>query len=471
MINNWKEIVLSQLSLLKKSGLYDECETIRISALGEPIKELESILSSFLKCNIDFYDTNPLLFEFPALDLMHDDSNELKSFYGLYIHTKGVSFPNHSGGKYWRDYMNHYNITLYKEAIKQLNKGNDMCGVKLLQPKDNVANKLHYSGNFFWFKSSYIKTLKKETNREDRFNAEFWACSGSPKAVSLCQLFVDYNTKGVFEIMKRTNGKNIVHTLSYNLPSEVEKATNLIYTLNDPKDFKHYIIDLGFPLSDGNTLPDNVDEAKRINSDKLKSIAKKYGSEYVQMNNIGVSQNWEQVYRYMKMQPKDVLIGADPDEHPLDKDWISAMGEVLRVDKIGLASLMMTDHVPIVAKMGKKEFEVNGVRYLRLNNFLNWALIGMTGEWLDKMGGVPYPKGAKCYGWIEHEMIPLFEKHGYKWVILPDYRVKHTDYELGEPGASKILREWKNTIVFRLKELGYQPTLEEYIEMRKTGKI
>jgi hypothetical protein len=95
----------------------------------------------------------------------------------------------------------------------------------------------------------------------------------------------------------------------------------------------------------------------------------------------------------------------------------------------------------------------------------------MSGEWLDKMGGVPYPKNAERYGWIEHEMLPLFAKHGYKWVILPDYKVRHTDYELGDAGTSKILREWKNYIIFRLKERGYQISLEQFINEKIQGKI
>ena len=60
---------------------------------------------------------------------------------------------------------------------------------------------LHYSGNFFWFYSGYVKTLPEIVTLDikDRNNAEFWICSGkNPEAATLCQKFVDYNTKGKF---------------------------------------------------------------------------------------------------------------------------------------------------------------------------------------------------------------------------------------------------------------------------------
>ena len=41
LINNWKEIVTEQLTLMKRSGLYDAVDQIKIGALGGDVRELE----------------------------------------------------------------------------------------------------------------------------------------------------------------------------------------------------------------------------------------------------------------------------------------------------------------------------------------------------------------------------------------------------------------------------------------------
>lgn len=475
LINNWKEIVTEQLTLMKRSGLYNAVDQVKIGALGGSGEELEDYIKDYKKCSIAYCSTDIKEYEFATLDLLYKDSVKEKPFYGVYFHVKGVSFPKITGGKYWRDYMNEYNLNQWKEAVKKLRKGYDLCGVKLITPQDKHHFPLHYSGNFFWFKSTYIKKLKPAKNRQDRFKAEFWSCTGNPKTATLCQMFADYSAKGTFEILKKTNGKNYVHTLSYNLPSETEKATNLLYSLNNANDFKHYIIDLSFPLAEGNVLPTNIQKAQNHNSEKLKDICRRYGSTYVKMPNIGVSQNWEQVWKHLNMKPKDVLMGADPDERPKQSDWVYAMGEVNRIDRIGLVSLMVEAHVPLVAKLNKKEFKHNMIKYITVPDAINWGLIGMTGEWMSRIGHIPYPKNAEKYGWIEFEMHPMFRQFGYKWVILPEYVVGHTDYELGSAGSSRILREWKNTIVHKLqivtREYGHQISLEEYIQLRIDKKL
>jgi hypothetical protein len=475
LINNWREIVTEQLTLMKRSGLYAIVDQVKIGALGKDVKELEQHIKSYLKCVIAYSSEDVKEYEFATLDILHADSKIEKPFFGVYFHVKGVSFPKISGGKYWRDYMGHYNLTMWKDCVKKLQKGYDLCGVKLLGPLDKGGWNLHYSGNFFWFKSTYIKKLIPETNRKDRFRAEFWACTGKPKAATLCQMFVDYSVQGNFEILKKTYGKNYVHTLSYNLPSETEKACASLYSLNNNSDFKHYVIDLGFPLVDGDELPKNIQKAKDANTEKLKNVCRKFGSTYIKIPNIGVSQNWEQVWKHLQMKPKDVLIGADPDERPMQKDWVYAMGEINRLDRIGLTSLMVEAHVPMLTKMNKREFIHEGIRYFTIETAINWGLIGMTGEWMTAIKTIPYPKNATKYGWIEFEMYPMFKQKGFKWVILPDFVVSHTDWELNSQGSSRILRQWKNTIVHKLTEVtkayGHQISLEEYIKLRVEGNL
>jgi hypothetical protein len=249
--------------------------------------------------------------------------------------------------------------------------------------------------------------------------------------------------------------RNFVHTLAYNLVTETEKATRLLYDLNDKNDFTHIIVDLGFPLEQGDIIPDDINLAKHRNSIKLKDLASEYGSEYLQMPNIGCSQNWTNIYKALNMDNSDILAGADPDEHPINKNWIRAMGNVLRSsDRIALASLIMDNQVPLMKDFQIKKKIINGEQVYWLAGLINWALIGISGEFLHKIGEIPHPEIAPIYGWIESELYPLIITNYYKWVFLPDYQVHHTDFELGDPGTSSLLREWKNEIVLKVKETG-----------------
>lgn len=456
-INNWEEIVDEQLMLIEESGLYDNLTEIQVSCLGCQIETLLDLIEDYPKARIAYCSETITEYEFPTLNLLYQDSLK-EDFIGLYIHTKGVSFPGNSGGKYWRDYMNYYNITKWRSCVHELENGYDLCGVKLV----TFGDKQHYSGNFFWFRSDYIRKLNPvdTLNKNDRFNAEFWSGTLEGKFACLSDEFVDYNTKGEF-----IKPKNYVHTLSYNLVSETEKATKSLYELNS--DFHHIIVDLGFPLEKGNFIPDNIKKAKNRNSARLKALARKYGSEYVKLRNVGVSQNWTAIYEYLKMNPNDILIGADPDERPQQKNWVSAMAAILRSKKgIGMVSLTMPGQTAIP----QKTINVNSITGINPKNNLSWALIGFRGDFLNKMQGVPVPHWADRYGWIEGAVNQYFGWSGFNMAFLPDYTVIHTDYECGDEGTSRLLREWKNLIVFEIKKYG-QISFDDFLGRKKKGEF
>lgn len=264
---------------------------------------------------------------------------------------------------------------------------------------------------------------------------------------------------------------NYVHSLAFNLTNEVEKATELLYDLNDDLDFKHIIVDLSFPLLVGDEIPNDIKLAKQVNSIELKRIAKEYGSEYINFENIGCSQNWSQVYDYLKIKDDDILCCADPDEHPQSENWVRAIGNVLRADpEYAWVSLTMPEHFPILNKTNTIEKIVGGERVWEIIGNLNWAQGGFSGKFLNDVGGVPNLDSHPIYGGIEAASLYMMEQLGYKWCMLPDYVVEHTDYEKGSKGSSKILREWKNFIIYNIEEYG-QITLEEYLNKCKTGEI
>jgi hypothetical protein len=204
MINDWADILTEQINIMQESGLYDKMNVANVCCLGLTAEKerLEEIILPFGKLRLAGHSENLNEFEFFTLSFLQDVCKRSGEFYGFYIHSKGVSWPGHEGGKYWRDYMNHYVLRKWELDFRFLNIGYDTCGVKLI----NKGWPLHYSGNFFWFNTEYVKRLIPVTmmNLKDRFNAEMWVCSGQPIAATLCQDFVDYDTKGIFKPHEKT---------------------------------------------------------------------------------------------------------------------------------------------------------------------------------------------------------------------------------------------------------------------------
>jgi hypothetical protein len=265
--------------------------------------------------------------------------------------------------------------------------------------------------------------------------------------------------------------KNYVHTLAFNLTSEVEKATELLYSLNDHNDFRHVIVDLGFPLNVGDEIPKNIKLAKQVNTIELKRIANEWGSLYLKLDNVGVSQNWSMVFDYFNMDDSDILCCADPDEHPITENWVRAIGNVIRADpEYAWVSLTMPEHQPIFNPSNTIEKIVGGERIFEIIGNLNWAQGGFSGQFLKDVGGIPNLDMYPIYGGIESASIYMMEQLEYKWCMLPEYIVDHTDYEKGSKGSSKLLREWKNFIIYQVERFG-QLTLEEYLQKRITGEI
>jgi hypothetical protein len=203
MINDYIDVVKEQIVLMRDNSLYNACNKIFVSTLGsnESLDDLKKLLQNFKKIEFCYYNCNIDQFEFPTLKKIFDESKDHSDpFYGFYIHSKGVSYPGNEGGKFWRDFMNYYIIENWNKNLDNLLLGYELSGVKLISERMPPAGKMHYSGNFFWFDSEYVKTLQdvNELDKSNRYNAEMWIASNYPIAATLSQQFVDYNTKGTF---------------------------------------------------------------------------------------------------------------------------------------------------------------------------------------------------------------------------------------------------------------------------------
>lgn len=175
-INNWEEIVSRLLFKIKNSGLYFLIKEIKCVILGD---HNNSPIFNDPKINIIYQSLDLNLFEKKTINLIHEHCvNSSEEFKFLYIHSKGVRHvdnPKLSKNVYdWVEYLSYFNIYKHKICLTELNNCHTI-GVNLI---GGDINPIHYSGNFWWSKSSHIKKLNAITETNCSYNsAEFWVTS------------------------------------------------------------------------------------------------------------------------------------------------------------------------------------------------------------------------------------------------------------------------------------------------------
>ncbi len=168
-IDGVESIIDEQLNLIKNYFNFPYKLNVGIS-ISEDNKSISHILNKF---NDNVKDVRARGHEFVTLDLIEKDKEIFgDSDYILYLHTKGASkqnAPNYSNIESWRCLMNYYNLEKCKSVITLFEKTNyNTYGVLL-----GKAGKWRiYSGNFWWARASYIKTIDLSNIRKSRTNAE-----------------------------------------------------------------------------------------------------------------------------------------------------------------------------------------------------------------------------------------------------------------------------------------------------------
>jgi hypothetical protein len=201
-------IIESQINTIIESGIIEHSELFfycnyniaNYDWLKERLKNYTNI--SYIDNHIE-----PRDWEIPTLKSLKDYcDNVSEETYVLYIHHKGVTHIGNEAVNDWRNLMMYFNVTKWRECVEQLDNGHDTAGVLW---RGNYHH-LHYSGNFWWAKSSYIKKLPTvrmpvENNYFGQFglgppgylhkmDAEFWIGLGNPKAYSFQEFTVDHYT-------------------------------------------------------------------------------------------------------------------------------------------------------------------------------------------------------------------------------------------------------------------------------------
>lgn len=120
--------------------------------------------------NLKFILSNEgVQYEYPAFRRLWLDSKN-EDFYALYLHVKGASKVKHSeiqNSIAWLEYMLFGTVDNMNVCMYHMNMGADIVGSMWY---------CHFKGNFFWCKSSYVKTLLDPYlfTTSTRFNSEYW---------------------------------------------------------------------------------------------------------------------------------------------------------------------------------------------------------------------------------------------------------------------------------------------------------
>jgi len=156
-INNWKDIFMNLYNHIINSGLYDIVCKIKCNVLSKTIEEPLTFFNHLNDNKIEILNISSNLDEYETgtINRLHDNALS-EDFYVLYMHTKGCKHNNNNINiNDWVEYLLYFNVDHYKKCMEQL-INNDTVGVNL---QYNPAT--HYSGNFWWSKSSYLKKLDK----------------------------------------------------------------------------------------------------------------------------------------------------------------------------------------------------------------------------------------------------------------------------------------------------------------------
>lgn len=153
-------IIKRQFDKIKNSGLLDRCDTLYIgyvSTLDFPFDEIinNPKVKIIVRKDIGYEGITTT-----ALKKFCDIQTE-KSLI-MYIHTRGISQPDNSPSEDWTLMMEYFVIERWKQSI-QILKDKYTAGCELwahthrTNPSDFIY---HYSGNFWWARSEYIKLLE-----------------------------------------------------------------------------------------------------------------------------------------------------------------------------------------------------------------------------------------------------------------------------------------------------------------------
>lgn len=191
------ELMSEQLSRLSEHELLETAETVFMCTNGNELNfyDAQNVMSEYRNVRFIHTSNRTDLWEFPTLDLVKRNCEAADEEYNIfYFHLKGLSRLGDNRVTDWRRFMEYWMIDHWRDCVDKLESGYDLVGTNIIEQPW-----LHSSGNFWWSKSSYIKTLDALVSPENyswgtpskltgavldggnfRYDHEAWIGSGNP---------------------------------------------------------------------------------------------------------------------------------------------------------------------------------------------------------------------------------------------------------------------------------------------------
>jgi beta-1,4-mannosyl-glycoprotein beta-1,4-N-acetylglucosaminyltransferase len=242
------EIIDFIVNVINKTGFIDVVDNVFINNIGLPIENIynNETCNKYIVTN---YSNNIELYEYPTLNKIKEIAAKEPNSYILYLHAKGVC---HFFNKLlyekvvdWRNLMLYFLVETHDECINKLAQGYETVGCNY-RGKKSVDDDcpIHYSGNFWWSKSSYINKLDLlDENLQNRQLAEFWLFTKNPHyynmySSEICHYYESYPIEKYSQnsiIERIIKSKKIIDCfIFYN---EINMLTYRLNVLNDVVDY------------------------------------------------------------------------------------------------------------------------------------------------------------------------------------------------------------------------------------------
>lgn len=168
-INNWREIVKGTFDRIRSSGLYDKIDELRYGLLGN-YECLQDELFHDPKFRNILWSPELDLYESCTINKLWYAARDEEEFNVLYLHSKGVRY-NGTDQRItnWANYLAYFNIDRHTDCLEQLENGAHVVGVNI-----STTLMIHYSGNFWWSKSSYIRRSMQYCTQYTYCAPEYW---------------------------------------------------------------------------------------------------------------------------------------------------------------------------------------------------------------------------------------------------------------------------------------------------------
>lgn len=168
-LNNNLEILEYLVDYISVNGKTKAFEKIFIINIGIPIENNKFTDDNIVIINLS---QDPNLFELKTINLISSFSSNNPNSKILYLHTKGITYNNHNNVRDWVNLMLYFLVKRCSTSIKELDTY-DAVGCNY---NDTAEIGRHFSGNFWWATTNYIKQLPL-IKGNNRHSAETWLLS------------------------------------------------------------------------------------------------------------------------------------------------------------------------------------------------------------------------------------------------------------------------------------------------------